>query len=102
MRAELYGAISSALCEMDVHALVGAYFRGLEPQVLQETPLRLSCDCDRARIERVLISLGAQQLREMIEQDGGAEVCCQFCRRRYAFTEQELTALLERAGRGDA
>lgn len=102
VRAQLYGAISSALCEMDVHALVGAYFRGLEPQVVGESPLRLSCDCDRARIERVLISLGAQQLREMIEQDGGAEVCCQFCRRRYAFTAQELTALLERAGRGDA
>ena len=71
--------------------------RIISQQVVGESSLRLSCDCDRARIERVLISLGAQQLGEMIEQDGGAEVCCHFCRRRYAFTAEELRTLLERA-----
>jgi molecular chaperone Hsp33 len=62
-----------------------------------ETPAELRCDCSHERVERVLISLGAEELQDMIEQDGKAELRCHFCRTAYNFTSEELMALREAA-----
>lgn len=55
------------------------------------------CDCSRERIERALISTGAVELSDMIDEDHGAEVTCRFCDKIYTFTEEDLRALLEAA-----
>lgn len=55
------------------------------------------CDCSRTRIEQALISVGAKDLTEMMEEDHGAAVQCHFCNKNYPFTEQDLRDLLERA-----
>lgn len=55
------------------------------------------CDCSRERIMRALISVGEQDLSQMIEEDHGAEVKCHFCNKAYRFDEQELRMLLESA-----
>ena len=52
------------------------------------------CDCSRQRMERALLSLGREELREIIEQDGQAELSCHFCNSKYAFTKAELESLL--------
>ena len=52
------------------------------------------CDCSRERIERALISTGAVELSDMIDEDHGAEVTCRFCDKIYTFTEEDLRALL--------
>jgi molecular chaperone Hsp33 len=55
------------------------------------------CDCSRERLERALISIGKKELTEMIEQDGQAELTCQFCGKDYLFDKAALTALLAEA-----
>ena len=55
------------------------------------------CDCSRERIERALISTGAVELGDMIDEDHGAEVTCRFCDKVYTFTEEDLRALLKAA-----
>ena len=59
------------------------------------------CDCSRERVERALISIGNQDLTEMIEEDHGAEVTCRFCDKRYQFTEEDLRQLLRAATAGE-
>jgi molecular chaperone Hsp33 len=58
---------------------------------------RYYCDCSRERIERALISTGAEELLGMIEEDHGAEVSCRFCDKVYQFSEEDLRALLHAA-----
>ncbi len=58
------------------------------------------CDCSRSRIEKALISIGKKDLTEMIEQDGKAEVTCQFCNEVYRFNRAELLNLLQEAESG--
>lgn len=101
IRAELFGAISQLLQEMTLEEIVSGCFRGLEPEILEEIPLRLHCDCSREYIERVLLSMGEGEIRDMIEKQNGCEVSCHFCRRSYAFTGDELEALLEQASADD-
>lgn len=57
------------------------------------TPLAFVCDCSREKTDRSLISLGAQSLQEMIDEDGKAEVVCHFCNEHYTYTEEDLQAL---------
>ncbi|MFR1759247.1 MAG: Hsp33 family molecular chaperone HslO, partial [Christensenellaceae bacterium] len=74
-------------------------FGDLEPEILGAGEPCWRCDCGRERIERALISLGRQELDEMIEQDGGAQVSCHFCNQAYDFTAAQLQALREEATR---
>lgn len=53
------------------------------------------CDCNRKRLEQVLISLGELELRDMIKKEGKAEVICHFCNTEYYFTKDELKDLLK-------
>jgi len=53
------------------------------------------CDCSRERLERVLISLGNEELTDLIETDGKATLTCHFCNSAYDFNEAELRALLK-------
>ena len=72
---------------------------GLEPQVLDSMTAAYQCDCSRERVERALLSLGVEELRAMREEQGQAEICCQFCNRRYLFSEADLARLIEAAGK---
>ncbi len=97
LRSQLFTDLSGMLEEYTLEQVIARCFDGLEPEILEEVPLALACDCGRERIERALLSLGAQELQGMIDEQRGAEVSCHFCRKQYAFDEAELGALLKLA-----
>lgn len=101
IRAELFSAISQMLSEMTLEQIVEGCFRGLDPQILEAMPLALQCDCFRPYIERVLLSMGEKELRDLIATQGGCEVTCHFCRKQYAFTGDELSELIRQAQQQD-
>ena len=43
------------------------------------------------------LSLGAEELDDMIKTQHGAQVDCHFCNKRYEFSENDLRTLLEAA-----
>ena len=64
-------------------------------QVTDTLPCRYQCTCSRDRMERNLISLGAEEIVKMADEQHGAELQCHFCNNKYYFTEEELRALVE-------
>ena len=66
---------------------------GLEPNLLDEAQVAYRCDCSRERTERLLISLGAQELEKLASEGKPTEVCCHFCKKSYTFTPDQLRAL---------
>lgn len=68
---------------------------GLEPNVLDTAEPVYGCDCSRERTERVLISIGEKDLREMAAEGKDTTVCCHFCGKEYVFTPKELLALIK-------
>lgn len=70
---------------------------GLDAEVLDSWEVAYKCDCDRARVERALISLGAGELGEMESDAKPVEVACHFCDKRYTFTPEEIGRLLKSA-----
>ena len=67
---------------------------GLEPDVLDDFEVNYVCDCSRERTERMLISLGRTELRELAK-DEVTEVRCNFCEKAYRFTSAEIEALIK-------
>lgn len=72
---------------------------GLDPEVTDTLPCRFYCNCDKARVEKALISIGQAELQEMIDEGKEIEVNCHFCNSNYVFTVEELQELYVRAGR---
>ena len=69
-----------------------------QPETLAEREIRWECDCSRERIESALLTIGRRDLTEIIEEDGEAELQCQFCCKKYHFNKDELVAILDRMG----
>ncbi len=53
------------------------------------------CDCTRERVEKALISMGKQEMEDLISEEGKAELTCQFCDNVYNFNKEELEELLK-------
>ena len=53
------------------------------------------CDCSRERVERALVSMGKEEMENLIKEQGSANLTCQFCDKIYDFTKEELENLLE-------
>lgn len=66
---------------------------GLDFKLYEQTPAAFRCDCSRDRSERTLMSLGADELRAMVEEGNPIDIKCDFCGKTYTFTVDELRAL---------
>lgn len=53
------------------------------------------CDCSKEKIEKGLIAIGKDELKDIIETQGNIETVCHFCNKKYNFSKQELQNLLD-------
>ena len=95
LRSPMFADISREMTFAPIEQLCEDWFRGMEPRILERTPLRYRCTCSRERMEKALISMGRNDLQSLIDDDQGAELVCHFCRSKYNFTTEQLTKLLE-------
>ena len=89
------GAVSAAFeSGMDAEAVLRAVLSGFEVEVLEKRPIEYRCYCDRERVTRALISMGRGEMEALIEEQGEAELTCQFCDAVYHYSKEELEAIL--------
>ncbi|BBW98119.1 33 kDa chaperonin [Geobacillus subterraneus] len=69
-------------------------------RVLETMPVSFACRCSRERIADALISLGADEIQDIIDKEGKAEASCHFCNEAYHFTKEELEQLKQLAKKG--
>lgn len=70
---------------------------GLDLEVTDTMETAFRCDCSRERIEKAILSIGEKDITEMIHDGKPIEVKCHFCNTSYAFSVDELKALLQKA-----
>ena len=54
------------------------------------------CDCSKENMADALATLDETELKQMIEEDGKAELVCHFCNKKYDFSKEELEGILEK------
>lgn len=76
--------------------LCQAALEGFQVEKLDEFPVHYVCNCSKERFSKVLLTLGRQELLTLpLNDQGMAEVVCQYCNRKYTFSKEELVVLAE-------
>jgi len=77
--------------------IAGMLLDGFEYDIMERHTTEYRCDCSRERVERALITLGADDLAEMAKEQPVTKVECHFCPKIYRFNADELRGLIDRA-----
>lgn len=64
---------------------------------LEKMPIHFQCQCSKERITNAIVSLGSEEIQDMIQTDGKADAQCHFCNENYHFSKKDLELLLEDA-----
>ena len=89
------GSVTSLLSRSNSsEAMLRELLSDFDLEILERSPIAYRCDCSRDRMERALISLGPEELKSIIDEQGGAELTCRFCDNVQRFTKAELESLL--------
>ena len=75
--------------------------RGYNLDISDRVECKFECDCSKERMEEALLSIGKDEIKKILEEDHGAEVCCHFCNKKYKFTEEEKTKIEEAKNKFD-
>lgn len=87
--------LSTLLCEgKSPSDILSVLFQDIPHRKTGSSSLYYQCSCTRAKMQSALFSLGREEISDLLEKEGGAEVCCEFCRQTYLFDEKELENLL--------
>ena len=89
--------ISQMLAEGMTPTDIVKQIAGDDVAILENVPVEFECKCSKERFERGLISLGKEELLDIIEKDGKAHTICHFCGEEYDFTKEELEELAKQA-----
>jgi Disulfide bond chaperones of the HSP33 family len=87
--------LSTLIDKMNIEDVVATVLQGCEYKQLDPSfnvPLSYTCHCTAERALAPLTLFSTEELQEMISQ-GGSEVVCQFCGRKYRFTASDLSAI---------
>ena len=96
-------ALSGLLEDGGAEGVIRELFGDIPYTVLESHDIFFRCGCGQEKVERALLTLGNEELRDMRSKDSGAEVTCEFCRKAYHLGAAELDGLIvqasEQAGR---
>jgi len=87
--------LSTLLEKLPIEDVVATVLHDVEYKQIDAghtVPVSYSCSCSRERALAPITLFGEAEILEMIGE-GGTEVVCQFCGRKYAFTSEDLLAL---------
>lgn len=79
--------------EESLESVLQDIFGDIGLEITQRMEPAFRCDCSKERLERVLISLGLEEIDDMIEKEHGTEITCRFCNTQYRFSEADLIRL---------
>ncbi|GCF95820.1 33 kDa chaperonin [Enterococcus florum] len=68
-----------------------------EIDFLETMPVTFHCDCSKEKFGAAILTLGADEIQAMIEEDHGAEAVCTFCNNKYQYSEADLNKLKQEA-----
>jgi molecular chaperone Hsp33 len=71
-------------------ALLEPLLTGIPFDIKAEQPLMFRCNCSRPQVERMLRGLSQEERKELAQRTEDTVVTCEFCRRNYAFTPEEV------------
>ncbi len=84
----------SEMTDLDNETLLHRLYHEEQVRIFSEEPAQYFCSCSHERMERALLSVAEDQLRQILAEDGAIKTDCHFCQTQYAFNEADISSLL--------
>lgn len=86
-RAEALAATITAdeLLQLNAPTIIHRLFHEEDIRLFDPSPFHFQCTCSRERVGNVLRSLGQEEVRDILQEQGQVEVHCEFCNQAYHF-----------------
>jgi molecular chaperone Hsp33 len=75
----------SDFVEASLQSLLEERFGQRDVRVFKASPVEFACRCSQARVAGLLRSLGMDEVKDVLREQGAVEVTCEFCQRPYKF-----------------
>ena len=82
------------LLGLETELLLHRLYHEEEIRLYDTKPMQFGCSCSRQRTLDAVMSLGSEEIRELLIEQGSVKVDCQFCAEKYEFMEDDLTDML--------
>lgn len=91
------GAISRMLDEgLSLYEIARKITGDKDVKIIQENiDAKYECDCSEEKMKKALSTIGKKQLKEILEEDGKAEMTCHFCNKKYTVSKEELENMIK-------
>lgn len=76
-----------------VEELLERGFADRDLRLYRGTPVQFECRCNQGRVSGLLRALGAEEVRDILREQGSVTVTCEFCHRPYRFEAADVEAL---------
>ena len=82
---------------MTPEQILETVLEGMEVEYTDTIPTQFACNCSKHRVEKALISIGKNDIKDMINEGKPIEMHCHFCNTSYEFTVEELKEILKKS-----
>ena len=79
----------------DVEEVAKRIFCDFDIEITDKIPVEFRCGCSEERMEQALMTIGKDDLKQLIEEDGKIETVCHFCNEKYMFEGNKLKNILK-------
>lgn len=70
-------------------------FDDMDMKISEEGKPEYLCDCSRERVEKALVSLGLDELKNIARDEKEEELVCHFCNKKYIFQQKEIQNIID-------
>ncbi len=84
---------SDDLLSRPVEELLERGFAEHDMRLFRGAPVQFECRCNQARVSGLLRALGADEVQDILREQGSVTVTCEFCHRPYRFGPSDIEAL---------
>ncbi|MBJ7539287.1 Hsp33 family molecular chaperone HslO [Marinomonas transparens] len=82
------------LLGLETEELLHRLYHEEEVRLYDIKPMQFGCSCSRQRTLDAILSLGTEEVRQLLIEQGSIQADCQFCAEKYEFKEEELLGKL--------
>ncbi len=88
--------IASIVEEKTIQGVIDYYFGHFPIQQLDDVYPKYVCSCSKEKVSEMLLTLGREELENIIKENGMIEVGCQFCDKKYQYFGKDLDGLFNK------
>lgn len=81
------------LLSLDSDTVLTRLFHQEAVRLFEPRDMAFGCTCSESRTADMLVSLGREEVLEIVEEQGEIEIHCQFCHQQYRFSREQAKAL---------